>query len=338
MIERLITDLGHSLGHWAYLLVAFWRWPRRPRSSASSHRASSRSSSAACWPARARSTSSCWSGSSWVSCVIGDSIGFYLGRRLGRELGGQARARRCGSPRSAWHKVEAFFDRHGGKAIVIGRWVGLRAPADALHRRHVGHRATGASSPTTSSARACGEPRSRCSATSSGRASARSRASPSRAALAFGVLVGGARRLPGGQAAAQSRGSRPRRRLVRAPGRSGRCCGRSRAVVALGVWRYVLRPLWRLIAPPLRFVIDAAAARAARDRVHDRRRDLRVSVYTCPADRADRGRHAHHRATPGAAPRARHRDGRADDARRGGELLRSPVRRGVGRRATRSRC
>src|SRR3954470_4376172 len=63
----------------------------------------------------------------WTSCVIGDSIGFYLGRRLGRgwlvKHGAKVRLKE-----EHLRKVEDFYDRHGGKAIIIGRWVGFVRP------------------------------------------------------------------------------------------------------------------------------------------------------------------------------------------------------------------
>jgi undecaprenyl-diphosphatase len=60
----------------------------------------------------------------WVCAVAGDMTSFYLGRRLGRAFlvrhgpKVQITDERLGT-------VEAFFDRHGGKAILIGRFVGL---------------------------------------------------------------------------------------------------------------------------------------------------------------------------------------------------------------------
>jgi membrane-associated protein len=62
-----------------------------------------------------------------VAAVAGDVASFLLGRRLGRpfiELHG-ARVR-FGPDRLA--RVDAFFARHGGKAVVLGRFTGfLRA-------------------------------------------------------------------------------------------------------------------------------------------------------------------------------------------------------------------
>jgi membrane-associated phospholipid phosphatase len=60
----------------------------------------------------------------WACAVAGDMTSFFLGRRLGRRF-----LVRHGSKvqitEERLETVERFFDRHGGKAILIGRFVGL---------------------------------------------------------------------------------------------------------------------------------------------------------------------------------------------------------------------
>jgi undecaprenyl-diphosphatase len=68
----------------------------------------------------------------WACAVAGDLTSFLLGRRLGRQF-----MVRHGSKvqitEERLQQVERFFDRHGGKAILIGRFVGLvRAMAPFL--------------------------------------------------------------------------------------------------------------------------------------------------------------------------------------------------------------
>jgi undecaprenyl-diphosphatase len=66
-----------------------------------------------------------------VACgaVLGDSIGYELGRRLGRPWLVR-RGARLGFDRARIASVDAFFARHGGKAVLIGRFIGfLRALA-----------------------------------------------------------------------------------------------------------------------------------------------------------------------------------------------------------------
>ena len=60
----------------------------------------------------------------WACAVAGDVTSFVLGRRLGRAfLVKHGRKVQITEERLA--TVEGFFDRHGGKAILIGRFVGL---------------------------------------------------------------------------------------------------------------------------------------------------------------------------------------------------------------------
>jgi membrane protein DedA with SNARE-associated domain/membrane-associated phospholipid phosphatase len=60
----------------------------------------------------------------WFGAVLGDSVSFLLGRRLGRDFlmryGPRVRI-----TRERFAQVEAYFARHGGKTIVIGRFIGL---------------------------------------------------------------------------------------------------------------------------------------------------------------------------------------------------------------------
>jgi membrane protein DedA with SNARE-associated domain len=64
-----------------------------------------------------------------AGAVIGDSIGYELGHRLGRPWL-LRRGTRLGFRKDRVEAVDAFFARHGGKAVLIGRFIGfLRALA-----------------------------------------------------------------------------------------------------------------------------------------------------------------------------------------------------------------
>jgi membrane protein DedA with SNARE-associated domain/membrane-associated phospholipid phosphatase len=60
----------------------------------------------------------------WICAVLGDTTSFYIGRRLGRRF-----LERHGPKVKISHErleqVEGYFDRHGGKTILIGRFIGL---------------------------------------------------------------------------------------------------------------------------------------------------------------------------------------------------------------------
>jgi membrane protein DedA with SNARE-associated domain/membrane-associated phospholipid phosphatase len=60
----------------------------------------------------------------WACAVAGDLTSFFLGRRLGRPFLVKHGAK-VQITEERLHHVEGFFDRHGGKAILIGRFVGL---------------------------------------------------------------------------------------------------------------------------------------------------------------------------------------------------------------------
>jgi membrane-associated protein len=68
----------------------------------------------------------------WLGAAAGDLASFALGRRLGRPFLIR-RGPTFGVTSARLGRVEDFFDRHGPKAIVIGRFVGIvRAVAPFL--------------------------------------------------------------------------------------------------------------------------------------------------------------------------------------------------------------
>jgi membrane protein DedA with SNARE-associated domain/membrane-associated phospholipid phosphatase len=63
-------------------------------------------------------------GITWFSAFLGDTVSFLLGRRLGRGFVIRHGERfRITPERLKW--VEDYFDRHGGKTILVGRFIGL---------------------------------------------------------------------------------------------------------------------------------------------------------------------------------------------------------------------
>jgi membrane protein DedA with SNARE-associated domain len=59
-----------------------------------------------------------------TAAIVGDNIGYLLGRRFGRRLmerPGRTKVRR----QVALARGEQLFDRHGAKAVFLGRWVAL---------------------------------------------------------------------------------------------------------------------------------------------------------------------------------------------------------------------
>ena len=59
-----------------------------------------------------------------AAAIVGDNIGYLLGRRFGRRLmerPGRTKVRR----QVALARGEQLFDRHGPKAVFLGRWIAL---------------------------------------------------------------------------------------------------------------------------------------------------------------------------------------------------------------------
>ncbi len=60
----------------------------------------------------------------WAGALGGDVISFLVGRRLGRGFL-DAHGERLHISRAQRERTERFFERHGGKAILLGRFVGV---------------------------------------------------------------------------------------------------------------------------------------------------------------------------------------------------------------------
>ncbi|HEX2409597.1 MAG TPA: DedA family protein [Solirubrobacteraceae bacterium] len=68
----------------------------------------------------------------WIAAAAGDLASFWLGRRLGRRFL-VSHGPRIGVTPPRLERVDTFFDRHGPKAILVGRFVGIiRAVAPFL--------------------------------------------------------------------------------------------------------------------------------------------------------------------------------------------------------------
>src|SRR4051812_2511555 len=61
-----------------------------------------------------------------VAAIVGDNIGFFIGRRGGRTLA-ERHGWRIGLTLARLHEFDRFFARHGAKTVFIARFVtGLR--------------------------------------------------------------------------------------------------------------------------------------------------------------------------------------------------------------------
>ena len=60
----------------------------------------------------------------WFSAFLGDTCSYLLGDRLGRDWVVKHGPRLRITP-ERFEQVEEYFSRHGGKTILIGRFIGL---------------------------------------------------------------------------------------------------------------------------------------------------------------------------------------------------------------------
>ena len=258
MIERVIEDLASGLGEWAYLLVAFMAMAETAAFLGFVAPGEFTIIFGGVLAGEGTLSIQLLIGIAWASCVIGDSIGFYLGHRLGRRFaldhGPKVRL-----TEERFLKVEDFFRRHGGKTIFIGRWLGLVRPlmpftagaSGMSYGRFLPYDVLGAGLWATTWCLV---------GYIFWRSFEQVASTAGRGTLAFAVLlalvVGGyqaVKRLRHPEqrhAFAQWLDRQTQRPLLRPLGWLGRVI----AAAVRPLWRYVLRPVWVLAAPPLRFV------------------------------------------------------------------------------------
>jgi membrane protein DedA with SNARE-associated domain/membrane-associated phospholipid phosphatase len=123
-LEELLIDIGERLGSWTYLLVgalAFFETGAFVGLVAPGETALLLGGLVA---GQGQIDVLTMIAIVWAAAVAGDLTSFYLGRRLGRTFMVKHGAR-VQITEERLEQVERFFDRHGGKAILIGRFVGL---------------------------------------------------------------------------------------------------------------------------------------------------------------------------------------------------------------------
>ena len=100
MIERLIEDIASGLGQWAYLLVAFMAMAETAAFLGFVAPGEFTIIFGGVLAGEGTLSIQLLIGITWVSCVVGDAIGFYLAAGSGA-ASCSATAPGCGSPRSA---------------------------------------------------------------------------------------------------------------------------------------------------------------------------------------------------------------------------------------------
>ena len=131
-LEKALTDLSDTLGAWAYLLVAGLAFLETGAFVGLIAPGETAIVLGGVVAAQGGIDLPVILLVAWVAAALGDLASFLLGQRLGcRFL--IARGPRLGVTAARLERVEGFFDRHGAKAILIGRFIGIvRAVAPFL--------------------------------------------------------------------------------------------------------------------------------------------------------------------------------------------------------------
>ncbi len=131
-LEKVLEDLGESLGKWTYLVVGLLAFLETGAFVGLLAPGETAIMVGGLVAGQGQIDIVTLIAIVWIAAVAGDVTSFYIGRRLGRDFLVKHGPRfKITQPRL--EQVEGFFERHGGKAVLIGRFVGLvRAVAPFL--------------------------------------------------------------------------------------------------------------------------------------------------------------------------------------------------------------
>jgi undecaprenyl-diphosphatase len=123
-IDKVLEDLGQALGQWTYLLVAVMAFLETGAFVGLLAPGETVILVGGVVAGQGEIDIVALIAVIWVCAVAGDLTSFFIGRRMGREFLVE-HGRRVQITEARVQQVEGFFDRHGGKAIFLGRFVGL---------------------------------------------------------------------------------------------------------------------------------------------------------------------------------------------------------------------
>jgi membrane protein DedA with SNARE-associated domain len=123
-LEGALTDLSRKLGAWTYLLVAALAFLETGAFVGLVAPGETAIVLGGVVAAQGRVALGAMLAIAWAAAALGDLASFWLGRRLGRRFL-LRRGPRLGVTAPRLARVEGFFDRHGPKAILAGRFIGI---------------------------------------------------------------------------------------------------------------------------------------------------------------------------------------------------------------------
>jgi undecaprenyl-diphosphatase len=122
--EELLLDIGDTFGNWAYLLVAALAFLETGAFVGLVAPGETAVIAGGVFAGQGNLELFVLLALVWAACVAGDSVSFWLGRRLGRGfLVAHGPKIRITPERLAY--VEGFFERRGGITILVGRFIGI---------------------------------------------------------------------------------------------------------------------------------------------------------------------------------------------------------------------
>jgi undecaprenyl-diphosphatase len=123
-LEQLLTDLGEALGTWTYLLVAVLCFLESGAGIGLLVPGETAIIVGGVVAGQGQIDVILLIAIAWATAVAGDLTSFYVGRRLGRAFLVK-HGPRVKIDEHRIEQVEAFYAKHGGKAVFLGRFVGL---------------------------------------------------------------------------------------------------------------------------------------------------------------------------------------------------------------------
>ena len=123
-LEKILEDVSKALGAWTYLLVGFFAFAETGAFIGLVAPGETVMLLGGAVAGQGTINLYLLIALAWTMACAGDVTSFFLGRRLGRDFL-LKHGPRFGFSHERLEQVESFFSRHGGKTILLGRFVGF---------------------------------------------------------------------------------------------------------------------------------------------------------------------------------------------------------------------
>ncbi len=123
-VEKVLEDVSHTLGAWTYLLVGFFAFAETGAFIGLLVPGETVMILGGAVAGQGAINIYIGIGIAWLMAFLGDSTSFFVGRRLGRDFL-RRNGPRFGIGLDRLDQIDDYFDRHGGKTIFLGRFVGF---------------------------------------------------------------------------------------------------------------------------------------------------------------------------------------------------------------------